>query len=64
MTILKTLSSGGIAQLSNGTQWRVAPSDLKKAQSWMLECSVYIEEKAQSGAVWTTKWYLLIRPNT
>jgi hypothetical protein len=55
MLIFESLNRGGIALLSDGTRWRVAPQELSKARAWALGCTVSVEEKNQSGAVWTLK---------
>jgi hypothetical protein len=55
MANLDSLNNGGIALLSDGTRWRVAPADLRKLQKWALGCNVSVEEKSQRGAAWTHK---------
>jgi len=53
MTTIVSISSGGIAYLSDGSAWRVAPGHLKRVHGWQPGDPIAVQE--QPNVIWGFK---------
>jgi hypothetical protein len=53
-TQLGIISQAGIADLANGTRWRIAPWDLPRAREWVIGASVALARN-DLGKLWAFK---------